>query len=183
MHFHSLISGRRVLCGVTLGLALCFPIPRDVAAASLDGTYDYNGSSYLTKYELNGNILSNGPLGTAAGPIQFTLNTLTYGVDPTYGDVLFGTYDYNGSSYLTKYELNGDIVWNGPLGTAAGPTQFTLNTLVYIPDSNIGAPVPEPPSFVLLVLGLMGLGISTRRSVFRRAPHLTSDERTLAPSL
>ena len=130
MHFHSLISGRRVLCGVTLGLALCFPIPRDVAAASLDGTYDYNGSSYLTKYELNGNILSNGPLGTAAGPIQ-----------------------------------------------------FTLNTLAYIPDSNIGAPVPEPPSFVLLVLGLMGLGISTRRSVFRRAPHLTSDERTLAPSL
>lgn len=75
MRFRLLIGGRRTLCRITLCLALCLPMLRSVAAASLDGTYDFNGSTHLTKYDLNGNIISNGSLGP---DVQFNLATLTY---------------------------------------------------------------------------------------------------------
>ncbi|HEY2621341.1 MAG TPA: PEP-CTERM sorting domain-containing protein, partial [Acetobacteraceae bacterium] len=123
----------------------------------LYGTYGVDGSTHLTKYDLNGDILFNGLLGPH---VQFTLNTLAYGTDPIYGNILYGTYGVDGSTHLTKYDLDGDILFNGLLGPRV---QFTLDTLTFIPDLNTATAVPEPTSFALLTFGLVGLGIGRAR--------------------
>jgi hypothetical protein len=90
---------------------------------------------------------------------------------------LDGTFDINNTSRLAEFDLNGSIFSNGPLGTAAGPIQFTLNTLTYVPA--IGAAVPEPSTWAMMLLGFAGLGFAFRKTADRGAvwdqyvPHQT----------
>ena len=61
------------LCRVILGLALCLPMLHSAAGAALDGTFDEDGTSRLTKYVLSRNILFNSKLGSS---IQLTVNPI-----------------------------------------------------------------------------------------------------------
>ena len=80
-------DANRTLWCVILGLALCLPMLPSAVGASLDGTFDENGTSRLTKYVLNRNILFNGKRGS---PIQLTVNPVEIPAAAPCADRRFG---------------------------------------------------------------------------------------------
>lgn len=142
--------------------------PTNDGQITVDYSVSTTGNPYATwGWSLNCNC------GGAGGP------TSNY-IDPTELGTFTGDL-FAGQSYTITLDGNPNVYWNGPSGNYSGAVSGQFNwqitggdvtagagELNIAANSSIGAAVPEPASWALMLVGFGGMG-GVLRSIRRRA--------------
>jgi len=138
----------------------------DVMGTLPSGSFTLN--SYYFSFDTVNDDMSTYSGGTVAFSLQETIVGI-YGLNDTINDVEYTDFVAAGTTYPNGVGDNRGLENNGELPTGIDTNVLTLSSLT-VGGNNVDqfrvvtAQIPEPSSFVLLGLGLLGIAVFTRRS-------------------
>lgn len=164
-----LIKKSVVVLGLTLSLltsifAQMITVNSSAGSAtkgSKDNTFSYTTSSTST---LLTNSIFSLPSPLQLGPTKSTnaIDTLRLTLTNTVTNMVTSLFTYNSSSSLSSL-FSGQIAQGSYTFTTSGTTQNTSRSFRVNLNATAVTPVPEPETYVLIIVGLLGLLIARQR--------------------
>jgi hypothetical protein len=146
------------------------------------GDYD----AFVSKYDAAGNLLWTRQIGTTGEDLSHAVSTDGLGNVYISGEIAGGLGGTGADAFVTKYDAAGNLLWLHQFGTMSGNISYGVSAdghgNVYFSGSTYrsldspyagrldafvakiaDSPVPEPSTFMLAAIGILGFAMSVNR--------------------